>query len=124
MPQVTTDVNYMIKELLGLEEVLAVLDQHAAPGGTAIGRLLGQQYDRLVVLREAELEEWNETEPVKIHRCSSASKHYHTDADGPCDVYSLRPLCELHEELQLEAAEKLLAERKAYFAAKRRGEDN
>jgi hypothetical protein len=117
-----------IKELREVEEVMAVLDQHAAPNGTAIGRAYSRMYAELAKLRDRELAEWN-ADPQsyggtqQIHRCVNAQKPYHTDADGVCDVYGTTPLCELCEQTAIDAAEKLKAERGEYLAAKRRGED-
>jgi hypothetical protein len=125
MTTTTTAVEYATQEFQGLEEVLSVLDNHAAPRGTNIGRKCLEMYQRLVVLRESELAEWNATEDVKIHRCTEASLPYHTDVDGVCEVYTSNTtkLCDLCEQAAIDAADKAKAEFNEYRMAKRRGED-
>lgn len=120
-----TAVEEQIKDMLGLEDVLCCLDQHAGRSSD-IGRACLKAYAELDALRTKDLDQWNAENPgEQIHRCTQAALPYHTEFDGPCEVYTANPgkLCEICDERRLEALHRANAERAEYFAAKRRGED-
>jgi hypothetical protein len=128
-----------IKELVEIEEVMCCLDQHATHE-TAAGAVYLTWYAKLIGLLDEELREWNADPSVgigkamggtqQISRCDKASTPYHTDADGPCEVYTTHwhshpeneLLCDLHIQMALDAQE-AAAERAKYFEAKAKGED-
>ncbi len=113
----------MIDQLNAAEEVLAALDQ-AAGSIYPIARACRNAYLAIEKVRDEEAEGWNDDpdETVKIYRCQKAGKHYHTDADGPCEVWSTEELCGLHQQLAIEQAARDEA-RAEYHRAKRRGDD-
>lgn len=81
-----------------VEEALAALDQ-AAGRGTDVQFACRKAYDAVKKALECEAEAWNYEEPVKVFRCSKATKPYHTAADGPCEVWSLNSICDTHQRL-------------------------
>lgn len=109
-----TPTEEMIAQLNAAEEVLAALDQ-AMGGSNELGRAFSVAYEWIERARKMTAEDWNSMiEPddsdLPIYRCSEASKHYHTDADGPCDVWSTDQVCGLHVQLaeeQMAARESL-----------------
>jgi hypothetical protein len=97
-----TTTEKMIDQLNAAEEVMAALDQ--AAGNTS--------YERVEHARNCDARDWNdmlEGDEQRIFRCSEASKHYHTDGDGPCDVWSTDQVCSLH----IQRAEDQMAAREA-----------
>ena len=137
----TNPTSDMIKMLQEVEEVLAMLDQHACSMGPAPSRAYAKWYHDLLTLRDAELKDWNEDASCGLHdrrrmlyRCDEAAHPYHTtDNDGPCEVWTPNwdasaghgavSLCDLHQQMALDAADKAKGEHDEYLAAKQRGED-
>ncbi|SPF35802.1 hypothetical protein SBA4_1750020 [Candidatus Sulfopaludibacter sp. SbA4] len=111
----------MLKELVEIEEVLDVLDQHACAQGPPLSRAYSRWYNELVKLRDSELRDWNEDASCGLHdrrrmlyRCDNAGAPYHNDGDGPCEVYTPNfavdgsravHLCDLCVDRELEATE-------------------
>ncbi len=95
----------MIKRLMGAEEVLAVLDQHAG-GPDTLPRCFATMYKKVETLRDEEVLAWNgDLNPgeEKIFRCDRASEHYHTNFDGPCSVWTTSAgVCELHQQTDID----------------------
>ncbi len=120
-----TVTEHMIDQLNGAEEVLSVLDQHAGQS-TPMGQVFLKAYETIKVARDKHARDWNDDlnpGEQKIYRCAHADKPYHTDADGPCDVWGTLEICELHEQL---ARDKHADDERAaaeYHRAKQRGED-
>jgi hypothetical protein len=106
-----TTTEKMIDQLNAAEEVMAALDQ-AAGNSNAIQQACRTAYERVEHARNCEARDWNdmlEGDEQRIFRCSEASNHYHTDADGPCDVWSTDQVCSLH----IQRAEDQMAAREA-----------
>ncbi len=121
--------------------VHTVLDQHACSMGPAPSRAFSRWYNELLTLRESELKDWNEDASSGLHdrrrmlyRCDEASHPYHTtDNDGPCEVYTPNwdasagkgavSLCDLHQQMAIDAADKAAAAHDEYLGAKAKGED-
>ncbi len=93
-----TATQHMIDQLNAAEEVLAELDQHAGRW-TSMGQVFLKAYETIKAARDRHARDWNgDLYPGEqaIYRCSEASKPYHTDADGPCDVWNMEEVCGLH----------------------------
>ncbi len=127
MTQTKTATQEFIDQLNAAEEVLAALDQCA---GTIQGlpRTMLTCFKAVKAQMEYEVAAWNYDLDGNqaIYRCSEAAKPYHTDADGPCDVWSTDNVCSLHiarAEHQMEQAWERTQERADYFRRKNRGED-
>jgi hypothetical protein len=115
----------MIAELVEIDEVLSVLDQRAMAYGPAPSRAFSRWYNELIDLRDSELKDWNEDASSGLHdrrrvlyRCDEAAHPYHTTADdGPCEVYTPNwdasagkgavSLCDLHEQIRIDAGGEL-----------------
>ncbi len=125
MTEKKTPTEEFIAQLNGTEEVLEALDQMAGDI-YPIARACRKAYLAIEKLRDEEHEGWNgdldTPDSDKVYRCKFAAVHYHTDADGICEVWSSKEVCGLHEQLEIEKAERE-AERAEYHRAKRRGED-
>ncbi len=122
-----TNTEEFIKQLNDAEEVLAALDQ-VAGDVFPIARACRKAYLAIEALRDSEAEDWNSDpeETQKIYRCSEAQQHYHTDANGPCEVWSTDQVCSLHVQLaeeQMASAAQCSVDRADYFRRKNRGED-
>ena len=106
-----TATEVMIDQLNGAEEVLAALDQNAGKIGE-IPQVMLRCYSSVKAIMDDVLDGWNgDLNPgeQKIYRCQYAEKPYHTDADGPCDVWSTDEVCSLH----IQRAEDQMAAREA-----------
>ncbi len=121
----------MIRDLNAAEEIMAALDQFGG-STTTLERQFGRCYDTIKMLRDEEAGEWNADVLANpgvdslIYRCSEAEKPYHTDADGPCEVWSTDQVCSLHvqrAEDQMAKVHENQAERADYFRRKNHGED-
>lgn len=105
MTKTKTPTEEMIAQLCAAEEVLAALDQLAGSDNelTVAARTA---YERMESAIRRRVANWNgdlEADEQTVFRCSEASKNYHTDADGPCDVWSTDRVCGLHIQLAEEA---------------------
>ncbi len=91
-----TPTEEMIQQLNNAEEVMAALDQ-AAGKVYPIASACARAYEQIGSIRDSEANNWNsDPEEEKIYRCMFADSPYHTDDDGPCDVWSTSPVCGKH----------------------------
>lgn len=114
----------MIALLVEIEEVLECLDQHASSMGPAPSRACSRWYNEMLQIRDAELKDWNEDASSGLHdrrrilyRCDQAGHPYHSDNDGPCEVWTPNwdasagngavSLCDLHEQIRIDAGGEL-----------------
>ncbi len=127
-PAQKTATQEMIDTLNAAEEALAVLDQIAGHGSMVASACWNAYKDIKAAIDEESAAWAGEPNPGEgvIHRCSEASKPYHTEADGPCDVWSTDDVCSLHiqrAEEQMSRVHEQTTQRADYFRRKQRGED-